>query len=116
MLDWRIYYGDESTFSSDDGEPQDAPSRDVQVIASPYERVGRRLVNRHDFYWYDVTDREWRGGDFFGFWDYLTLTGLKIPKFGRNIKLEDFDAIYQRAKNDPDFPRKSAMLPGGRKE
>lgn len=116
MIDWKIWYADRSTFTSEDGKPEDAPGLDVQIIVSACERVGRRLLNRHDYYWFNVEHGEWRGGEIFDLWNYLHRPGIKIPKFGSLMLLEEFNAIYQLAKDDPDFPRKSAMLPGGRKE
>jgi len=31
-MDWKVYYGNGSTFSSVDGNPFHAPSCDVQVV------------------------------------------------------------------------------------
>jgi hypothetical protein len=42
MALWRIWYSDGSTFSSENGEPSEAPREGVQAIAE--RRDGRRLV------------------------------------------------------------------------
>ena len=51
-MDWKVYYGDGSTFSSDDGEPREAPPHGVQVIV---ERVGERTMQHSlgDYYGWD---------------------------------------------------------------
>ena len=40
--EWKIWYGDGSTFSSENGLPGDAPTTDVQAIAE--RRAGRAIV------------------------------------------------------------------------
>lgn len=47
MLTWRIYYSDGSSFSNEDGEPWEAPSVDVQIVAQ-----GDDLLFYHDYYLY----------------------------------------------------------------
>ena len=104
---WKIFYGDGETFSENDGPIQDAPAWNVQVIVVRDEAVGRFLDIRHDYYVY--RDENWLGVDFVGLIDYLQESGL--VKFGRTINSEQFDELYQQAKNDPDFPPKSGYLP-----
>jgi hypothetical protein len=42
--DWTIFYHDGSTFSSDDGEPQDTPGLGVLAIVIADDAVGYRVV------------------------------------------------------------------------
>ena len=107
MLEWRIYYGDGSTFSNEDGEPQFAPAMNVQVIvvkdtADTINNVGRRLWFGRDYYWWD--DGEWIGGDHFGLYDYLQRPGWRRVLFGRSVPARRFIETRRKALADPDFP------------
>lgn len=102
---WRIYYDDGSTFSSNDGPPEDAPALGVICIAQPDPEVGRHIVSGFDYYWFTY---EWWGGDLFGLFDYLITPGHKTVKFGRTVSNTDFSEIVNRAKTDSGLPEKSA--------
>lgn len=109
MLNWRIYYGDGSTFSSWDGQPGDAPALNVQAIASEDLEIGRRTASRYDFYWFDAG--AWYGGDLFGLFDYLQRVSPSIVKFGRAVPRATFTAILARAIADIDLLPKTADDP-----
>lgn len=101
---WKIFYGDGSTFSSGDGTPDDAPALNVQCIVQVDEEVGRYILSRRDYYWYEGDT--WYGGDIFGLFDFLIRRSL--VKFGRMIGDEEFKGFLRIAAEDSDFPRKSA--------
>lgn len=107
MLQWKIYYGDGTTYSSADGPWESAPTRNVQFVLCPDPIVGRRIHSCCDYYLY--RDGQPFGVDIFGLFDYLLEIGL--VKFGRSLTRRDFDAIQQQVFNDPDFPVKSAWHP-----
>jgi len=107
-VDWRIYYGDGSTYSDDDGPPELAPKRDVQTIAQRNELVGRRIERGDNFYVW--TDHGWRGCDQFGMFDYLIQPGTKVVLFGRSLSDNEYRNVLGRACKDPDLPAKSAVL------
>lgn len=109
-MKWRVYYGDGTTFSNEDGDVEDVPSRDVQVVVQVDTRTGWSPLYSNDYYWYDKG--EWIGGDLFGLFDYLTRPGWKKVLFGRTISHEEYQTIVRRARQDKDFPRKSAKLRG----
>lgn len=107
MVTWRIYYGDGSTFDDTQGSPADAPALNVQAIAQAADiAIGRRICSRYDFYWFDVG--EWHGSDLFGLFDYLQRQSPSIVKFGRVMNRLDFEAVLNRAVNDPDLVPKVA--------
>lgn len=142
-MDWKIFYGDGSSYSSDDGTPERAPSYNVQAIVFADKKVGRLILRGGDFYIH--REDGWVSVDNFGMLDqmmhvfkmldrksgkwwvqrdgewkevdclslYLELIEMGFVKTGRNIPREQFEAIQQNAMNDPDFPRKSAKLPYG---
>jgi hypothetical protein len=111
MPDWRIYYGDGSTVS-DDVDPFTVPGVDVQAIVQRDADVGRYVLHHMDFYWWVEADRQWHQGDVFGLWDYLARPGPKKVVFGRSLDNQSYKALLTVAVNDPDFPVKSALLPG----
>ena len=82
---WKIFYGDSSRFSSDDGPAEDAPRSGVQVVAE--KRDGRRLQHSlADFYVFK--DGIWQG-------IYTEADGIVLE--GELIDLGDFKRIRQEA-------------------
>jgi hypothetical protein len=96
---WRIYYGDDSTYSDRDGSPFDAPRTNVMVVCT--ETTGSRRPFRPQygldhFCWH--ADSGWRGADWSGFMDYMMMIpGPKAVLFGRTIRDDKFWAIVKRA-------------------
>lgn len=105
---WKIYYGDGSTYSDLDGPPEAAPKLNVQVVAVPDERVGVYFRSQADYYWYDFDQERWLGADLFGLWDYLVRPGYKVVAFGRTIPNVEYDKIIATALEDSELPPKSA--------
>jgi hypothetical protein len=105
-MPWRVYYGDGSTWSDEDGDPSQAPALNVQAVAVADPTVGRFIYSQRDFYWYD--DNQWYGADHFGLWDYLSRPGWKRVLFGRSLPRAEFEAVMKRAIEDPGLPDKSA--------
>lgn len=133
MLDWRIYYGDGSTYDSEDGPAESAPGYNLQCIVWADEKMGKMLLRGGDFYLY--RHGSWLSVDTFGLLDqlqdmgilerregkyslwgeevnqldfYFKLIDAGIVKTGRNIPRQEFEAIQARALHDKDFPRQSA--------
>lgn len=116
-MKWKIYYGDGSTFSDEDGRAEDAPGDNVQVIIDmqPHRMIlhgggeetiteGRRIDPAgRGFYWFEKG--HWCIGDFTGLLLYLRRPGLKVTKFGESlVPSSRFHDIMVRASQDPDFP------------
>ncbi|MHC4752905.1 MAG: hypothetical protein ACYTFW_23920 [Planctomycetota bacterium] len=55
------------------------------------------------------------GGAKFGMYDYLIEPGFKRVLFGRTVTSDQFNEIFKRASNDPDFPEKTAFANKERK-
>lgn len=106
---WKIYYTGEETFSSDNGEPWEAPRLGVLAIVSLEPDNGRQILARKDFYWWEG---EWFGGDNFGLWDHLVRSSKQCALMGRFVPNAEYNAAIQRAINDTSFPPKSADNPG----
>lgn len=113
-MNWTIYYGDGTTYNSTcDGSIDYAPTRDVQVIVQPCKTTGWAMQHTADYYVWREDMNEWRGTDIFGLWDYLAGDGWKKVLFGRTLRSEEFDEIYQRAKQDRN-ERKTSFQPSER--
>lgn len=52
---WRIYYGNDEEWTSDDGPWTDAPTRDVQGVLLFRADGAKRLLTGRDYYWHDPT-------------------------------------------------------------
>jgi len=81
-MDWKIYYEDGSTFSSDDGGLEAAPAFGVQCVV--------------------CTPDLWGCGDIVGLVQYLA-KGWGVVKFGSLTSNANYDAICLRARTDSDF-------------
>lgn len=103
---WRIYYDDGSTF---DGPLENAPGQGVIVIAQSDDEVGKEILHRKDFYYFEG---RWFGCDLYGLFDYLSRPGLKKVVAGRNTTHPNYHALMDRARVDPDLPYKTARLTG----
>jgi hypothetical protein len=111
---WRIYYGDGSTYSNEDGSPFAAPPDNVQAVVYVDKEHGRIINAMRDFYWWVEAENEWWGGDLFGVWDYLRQPGPKKVIFARSVNHAQYNAVIKEALATPDFPPKSAIAPGER--
>lgn len=98
-MDWRIYYGDGTTFTSEEGTPSDAPALDVQAIVTRTNADRRNVVSVHgwDYYW--RLDGEWWGGDLFGLFDALLRKAHPVL-FGRTIDTNRHGEIIAQAVKD----------------
>ena len=110
-LAWRIFYDDGSTFDSGNGGPHNAPAFGVMCIVYPHELVGRKILTRHDWYYFAVEAGEWWGSDIFGLLDRLL---HRLPTVGVCAGRNAPDIIYQyalaQADKDTDFSLKSGEL------
>ena len=99
-MKWIIYYGDDSTYSDEDGDPFYAPSNNVQVIICD----GGIQSAKTAYYWNsDGGWSGWNGCDEAGLWDYLLMyVGPKAVIFGRSIRDDKFWAIMKRAIKERD--------------
>lgn len=97
---WKIYYSD-STFSSEDGTPKEAPFWDVQDIIQFDMHTERKYhQNRDD--WYIFRDGFFVGVDMIGLIDYLAhYEGEIIVKAGRTIPSKQWAEIFNAARKDP---------------
>jgi len=113
----KIYYGDFSTFSSDDGSWLDAPDTDVQIILLWRADHNTRILRGTDYYWHDSL------ADFYMFGCTNTFIDAHGDiKIGSWASAENFTQIYWNALLDvrelyypgkytgPDFPDQSPLV------
>jgi hypothetical protein len=105
---WRIFYADGSTFSEEDGPPEDAPPVGVQIIVQPHPVTGAHVLEGADYY--IRHGGEWVGCDLPGLLDHLART----VKRGLSLDTATYQDILGRALAEYDR-RKSAWLPSERK-
>lgn len=129
MGKWKIFYGDGSTFSDQDGQPLDAPIANVQVIAQEHKESGRYMQTARDYYVYWPGRERWVGVDLAGVLDFLVEMSLffwggeedgaiiiqravntGLVKLGRTINRERFYEIYQLADSDEYLPRRTGYM------
>ncbi len=103
---WRIYYDDGSTCSSTDAPVESAPCDGVIIVAQADEDIGREILHRKDFYYFERG--RWFGCDRYGLEDYLRRPGWKKILAGRNTEHRNYQALYHRACTEPGLPEKTA--------
>jgi hypothetical protein len=111
MLKWRIYYGDGTTFSSEDGEPVDAPGYGVQCIVQPEKNRGRSVMQGWDWYYYNADGRWWGCNENALLLRHVFRKSSVAPSAGETISEEEFFAITTKAGSDPDFLPRSSIKP-----
>lgn len=105
MAPWKIFYDDGSTFSSDEGQPHDAPTEGF-VCALGYNESGARyIMHGWDFYRFDRESDQWWGMNVYGLHDCLRRNNVYAYKEGRTLTDKRFQEIMRNAHTDPDFPQ-----------
>jgi len=98
LADWRIFYGDGSTYNSDEGAWEDAPGWNVQIILFRDPEAGWAMRHNGDFFWL-ADDGAVVAMDGTGMLDHV-INALGLVKAGRMLTKAQFDKIYQRAKRE----------------
>ena len=112
---WKIYYVDGSTFSSQDGGPEDAPGWGVAAIAQEDEIVDTQIHHLRDFYCFAVEFGGWAGLDHYGFAQYLSRPGFKIVKLGDFMPTKSYRDLITTIRDDPLLPAKNTRYEWERK-
>ena len=101
---WCIWYVDGTTFSSDDGNPEDAPGAGVVVIAQdggshddPYVTGGQQWKTVSGYDWYIYDQGFWFSTNMQGLTQYITEPGAKIIKAGRWVPPAVYNELRSKA-------------------
>ena len=95
---WKIYYGDKSSFSNEDGSPFDAPRTNVQAIVRHDDWVGYIIVHANDYYCLDGDG--WYCTDLIGMADYLIRTYQPLVLFGRMTSTQEYNDLLTHIRLD----------------
>jgi hypothetical protein len=99
---WRIFYADESTFSSHEGKPEEAPGLGVVSIVVQHKdkKIGAYLQHQTDYYIW--LGNRWLGCDLFRLWQYLFVEKFnhsKVCLAGQTISNDLYHKIHLIAKH-----------------
>jgi hypothetical protein len=115
MAEWVVWYSDRSSFSSEDGEPWDAPRTGVQCIQVAHSSCGSYTLAEQDFYcWHlDPEKDTWVPHDTQGMYQYLQDKNIKhhTVLFGYWIPRETYADIRHKAGKDKRLPPITARPP-----
>ena len=119
-MNWKLYYPDGGTFSSDDGDWEAAPSRGVQALVTPHPTSSRE-IQTGDFYFWPPWCTYPISGDLFGVVDFLIEIGAHTErpddvffhlavgrrehgiKWGRSLDSGTYNQLYQKIVKDADL-------------
>ena len=90
LISWKIFYDDETTFSSNDGKPEQAPKDGVQVIVSLYDNNTFNITEGQDYYYWSGDSWAYGGLPTLEKWVRKELPNLKFSRFTSN-------KVYQKA-------------------
>lgn len=106
--DWTIIYHDFTTYSSDDGGPEESPSKGVLAIVIRDDTVDYRVMSSGGpyyytadgwgFYWWE--NDQWFAGDLFGLMQYHRDPGWHIHREGRTVTKEKWDQLWEKIRKD----------------
>ena len=110
---WVIWYDDWSSFSSEDGEPWEAPRDYVICIAVADIGCGRYIIGEVDWYCWHFEDAQWVPHNRAGMQQYLRKPGKeKVVLEGYWITRERYGNIRSHAlKVDDRLPKVTANGP-----
>lgn len=104
-MKWKIFYSNGSTFSDEDGKPEDAPKRHVQVINVEDGRCGRRVLKFCDYYvWSDRIGRWIDCSDAASAILRMLSVGNHCIIAGEYLREKDFERILIQAHEDKYIP------------
>lgn len=104
---WTVFYHDGSTFSDEDGGPEDAPAWGVIAIVQRSRAVQYQVLEGEHYYiwrtgeiyvssWHPI-DGKWYAVTQDAFWKYMGESGYKRVLFGEYISDEQYNDILGSA-------------------
>lgn len=103
MKPWKIFYDDGTTFSSDDGQPHEAPAFGFICAVGYDERGERYTMKGWDHYCFDEETDQWWGMDLSGLFDRLARNKVYAYKMGRTVSKTRYQEILHQSHEDEGF-------------
>lgn len=101
---WTVFYHDGSTFSDEDGGPDEAPAVGVIAIVQYNRATGYQILADDDYFvWKETVESnypdsgKWYNATADALWFYLSRPGWKRVLFGEYIDDEAYNTIRARA-------------------
>lgn len=100
---WNIWYADGSQFSSEDGDPTDAPGMGVVCMAQEVPDAHAITVSHdsfntvHGYDWYIRYDDQWFATNLMGLCQYIADGGPLAIKMGRWVAKPLWESLYKQA-------------------
>ena len=112
-IKWIVFYDDGSSFTSEEGEPWDAPRVGVEAIAIVDISCGVYAIGDLDFYcWHFEDNGYWMNHNERGMLQYLAKPGKeKVVLQGYAINRAKWANIKVNAVRDPRLPKVTAKAP-----
>lgn len=124
-MEWKLYYDDGTTYSSDDGEWVAAPPWGVVGLATITDWAGYERWEGDYYFESPFFNAPWVS-DIYGVIDFLIFTARMNPtqrfseippqvlidagvKFGRMVDSERWRRLSAQMADDPEMPHKSTM-------
>ena len=95
---WRVYTT-AGVFTSEDGEPFDAPRTDVQIIVQGKDG-SYEIVHGKDYFYWEPATGGWHGTDIFGAFDHLIRSQRQCLLIGRMMADDEWRTLFERVKLD----------------
>ena len=108
MTKWIVHYIDGTTFSSEDGDPEDAPRQGVALVAESDKDAGRILHWNQDTYCRE--GNRWVPHDRYSCERYLDTEKHPIRLVGYWVQNDVFWKLYKSALTDPRLPEKTCQI------
>ena len=105
-MKWRIFYADGSTFSNEDGRPEDAPGLGVEVINQVHEDSHVGAYQQHGGEYYIWYSNKWWACDELAYFEYIFVDKFphgKVALRGKMLDNPEYNKIIRIAKVDKDF-------------
>lgn len=108
---WCIYYDDDTEYTSEDGDPFDAPKKHSAIAFGQLSKKSNWEVKGGDFLVHRTDKDRWYAADIHGLVDHVKYFAIHVDAVleGRTLTNEEFNSIIIRAKHDPRVPTPSRV-------
>lgn len=108
---WKIYYTDGTSFTDQDGSPEDAPAKGVALVLQQEGRCNRRVLKLRDWYRWCPRHNRWFECDEYDVLKELDNYGKVVARHGEYMLEADFEKILIASHSDPYIERISPKEP-----